>query len=358
MGAAVVFLFHCIQPFNPNEQWHIQNGDRSVILGYGISFLNLWIMQLFMLLAGASAYFALKQRKASQYMRERITRIFLPLVIGILVLVPPQVYAERRIEGRFTGGFLSFYPHFFDGVYPAGNFSWHHLWFLAYLFVYSVIALPLFQILKNYKLPKVFHRPWGLLLFAAPLAVFHVALFWKFPPKNNLVEDWGWHSQLFLVFVYGYLLVSDKSLEKTIQDRWRAFLNLAAGLTIIVFVLRVIPFSEDPNLAWAFYAVKAVFYRFCGWSWIVAILGWGRQRLNQPFPWLEAASREAYPFYILHQTVIVLIASNIVIWPFPIFIKFPLLLVTAGTCTHFLYQTCLKWPVTRIALGIKMPLSR
>jgi len=44
---------------------------------------------------------------------------------------------------------LQFYPRFFERVYPEGNFSYHHLWFLAYLLVYSFLALPLFAALRT-----------------------------------------------------------------------------------------------------------------------------------------------------------------------------------------------------------------
>jgi len=71
--------------------------------------------------------------------------LLVPLCIGIVLLVPPQVYAERRLRGQFQGSFLAFFPHFFEGVYPHGNFSWHHLWFLGHLFLYSLLALPLFR---------------------------------------------------------------------------------------------------------------------------------------------------------------------------------------------------------------------
>ena len=72
------------------------------------------------------------------------------------VVIVPQVYVERisvgmpdRLSPRdFDGSYLAFYPHYFEGVYPQGNFSWHHLWFLAYLLVFSLAALPLFLYLR------------------------------------------------------------------------------------------------------------------------------------------------------------------------------------------------------------------
>lgn len=142
-------------------------------------------MPLFMLIAGSSAYFALRKRGLIEFAKERISRIFVPLILGILLIVPPQVYVERVYRDQFIGSYWAFYPHFFEGIYPQGNFSWHHLWFLAYLLVYSMLAMPLFNFLHNQKGRPIYEKfvvllqkPLGLLLFAIPLALFHVALFW------------------------------------------------------------------------------------------------------------------------------------------------------------------------------------
>ncbi|MBR7551132.1 hypothetical protein KC220_21580, partial [Mycobacterium tuberculosis] len=94
---------------------------------------------------------SLQHRSPGRFAAERFSRIFVPLVFGILLVVPPQVYVERisiGMPGRdspidWSGSYLDFYPTFFTSCcYNHGNFSWHHLWFLTYLFVYSLLLLP------------------------------------------------------------------------------------------------------------------------------------------------------------------------------------------------------------------------
>src|SRR5699024_7100952 len=124
---------------------------------------------------GQSAWHSLARRYPRAFVIERVRHILLPLVGGVLLLVPPQVYLERRLSGRFTGSFLEFYPHFFDGLYPRGNFAWHHLWFLGYLFVFSVAALPLFEWLRRNRGRRGWDRltalaaaPGGLIVLTLP----------------------------------------------------------------------------------------------------------------------------------------------------------------------------------------------
>ena len=102
-------------------------------------------MPLLFVIAGAGMWFALGNRNGGGMVRERSLRLLLPLVAGMLLIVPPQIYFERLFRGQWDGGYLSF---FFERVlqlqpYPQGDFSWHHLWFVAYLYVYVFLLLPL-----------------------------------------------------------------------------------------------------------------------------------------------------------------------------------------------------------------------
>jgi len=124
IATLAVFLFHTARFFDYGW-WHVKNGALDAGLTVFASFLLQWIMPLFFVISGASARFALRRRTPLQFMRERIVRILLPLVAGIFLIVPPQVYLERLSRAEFTGNFLAFYPAYFDGWYGfGGNFAW------------------------------------------------------------------------------------------------------------------------------------------------------------------------------------------------------------------------------------------
>jgi len=79
-------------------------------------------------------------------LRDRVLRLLVPFVSGVLVIVPPQVWVERVGHGAFAGSFFAFYPHYFDGLYGfGGNFAWIglHLWYLLLLFLITVVLAPL-----------------------------------------------------------------------------------------------------------------------------------------------------------------------------------------------------------------------
>ena len=108
----------------------------------------------------------------------------MPLLFGIFVVIAPyQVYLERVHRGQFQGSFWSFYPHYFEGWYgiqEGGNFAWMgiHLWYLEVLFVFSLIALPLFLALRSHTgnrlvgaLSATMKVPGTIFLLAIPIAV-------------------------------------------------------------------------------------------------------------------------------------------------------------------------------------------
>lgn len=315
-----------------------------------------------MLLAGSSTFYALKKRSSLRYLLERVTRILLPLVFGILLVVPPQVYLERRLRGQFDGSFADFYPHFFDGVYPVANFSWHHLWFLAYLFVYSVAGLLCFRVFQFStgqklisELASFFHRRYiGPLMFAIPLIMLHVWLFWSFPQTNALVNDWAWHAQLFSAFVYGYVLVVDARFGATVERRWIEFLLLAVTLTAAVFIFRGIPITQESKSYWYSYAIKGAVYRSASWLWMIAILGVGIRYLNRKFYWLSYASEASHPIYVLHQCAIVFVAYFIVNMHHSVAIKLTYVLVLSVGATMLTYEIARRLSLFRFILGMKL----
>lgn len=319
-----VFVIHVCSPFNPWDHWHIRSPERSRFLGAVVVFMAPWIMPLFMMLAGTSAWYSLRRRANAAYVRDRVTRILIPLIIGVLVLVPPQVYAERRLHGQFAGTFLKFYPRFFEGgIYPVGNFSWHHLWFLGYLFAYSLLALPLFRFWQGERgrrqlewLARISSGPVGLLWLAVPILVERYFFWFVFGRRNLLLADWSGRSILFVLYAYGFVLAAEPGFGLNVDRQWRRFLALGvvgiAGLITLAWI-GAIPSRFPSTSEWwalAFWTVYAV----GAWSWVVAVLGMGRHYLNSETQALERGRRGGLLWYLVHQPVIVLLAAWVVTW--------------------------------------------
>ena len=316
----VVFAIHAAEPFNPWDSWHVVSPERSRLFGEIVFFPAPWIMPLFMVLAGEAAWRALERQPGREYVRDRLLRIGLPLVAGILVLVPPQVYLERRLRGEFDGSFLAFYPHFFDGIYPQGNLSWHHLWFLAFLLAFAVVTVPLFEWLRGPRGRAVLDRVGalcdargGLAWLLLPAVAFRVAVPLLLPVPA-IAYDWSNRVLLLPAFVAGFVLAGEPRVRSAVDRHWRAALGVALVLSAALCgwawpgnVLTRLPHPRSAAgvLLWSAYACAAA-------AWVVALLGGARRYLARPSGALARASEMAYPFYVLHHGFIVAVAYAVV----------------------------------------------
>jgi hypothetical protein len=338
----LVFVVHVLEVFNPWDEWHVANAERSRVLGEVVVLMAPWIMPLVMLLAGVSAWYALPGRRNAAYIGERTRRLLLPLVVGTLVLVPPQVWLERRWRGQFHGSLLEFYPRFFDGIYPTGNFSWHHLWFLAHLYGYSVLALPLFRYLQRgsgkamlARLGRLASAPLGLVWLALPLVLERSLLWGLFPERHMLTSDWSNHALLFVAYVYGFVLAGAPTLGISIDAHWRGAALVACTGTAALMTgtwLGVVPTRLPPPYSLRYLAFWTM-YAWCAWAWMVALLGAARRWLDRPVSRLRHAEPYAYGWYIVHQPVVVAIAYLVIGWRAPILPKVTVLFVTSAIVT-------------------------
>lgn len=357
---ALVFLVHVCEVFNPWDEWHITNEPRSRVIGEVAVLAAPWAMPLMMLLAGVSAWYSLSHRDNAAYVHDRTLRLLVPLVFGTLTLVPPQVYLERRLRGQFSGSFIDFYPTFFHGIYPRGNLSWHHLWFLAHLFAYALITLPLFRYWQRGggrrvldMAARVSAMPGGVLLLAIPLILERNLLWGLAPERHMLASDWSNHALLLAAFVYGFVLASSPWFGRAIDQQWRLCLvvavlgtaSLVAGTWTGILPGRVPPpYSGRYFGFWMLYAI-------CAWAWMVAVLGVGRRWLDHDGAVNRYARRVGYELYIVHQPVIVGFAYVIVQWQAAVAVKFATLLAVSAIVTVLLAEALGRAPIVRTMLG-------
>src|SRR5512139_1879714 len=192
----VVFIFHSGRFFDTGG-WHVKNAETYFGVQVWTTFLANWLMPAIFLVSGASLFFALGSSNG-KFIKDKVLRLLVPLVVGVFTHVAVQVYLERVSHHQFTGTFFEFLPHYFDGLYSSGgNFAWMglHLWYLLILFVFSIALLPLFRWLKGRgarawnKFGDVLSIPLIVYALAAPIALLLVNL----NPRSLLFgsRDWG-----------------------------------------------------------------------------------------------------------------------------------------------------------------------
>jgi membrane-bound acyltransferase YfiQ involved in biofilm formation len=109
-------------------------------------------------------------------------------------------------------------------------------------------------------------------------------------------------------FLIGYLIGRDEGFWNELE-RMRVVTLAAAVVCFGLLMTRDLLVAEG-SFALAD-EVRALITYSNRWLWIIAIFGWGHRLLNRPSPQLSYATQAVYPWYILHQTVTIVIAANV-----------------------------------------------
>ena len=357
----LLIFFHCAMPF-VTFGWEVKNKETSVGLSRLIWWMHQWRLPLLFFICGVGIHFSLKSRSVIGFAAERVVRLFIPLAFAMLFVIPLQVYYEKLQEGLIKGSYASFYPSVWTFIpYPEGTLNWSHMWFVVYLFVFCILLLPVFALFKitffknvKEKLAAILSGPLGAVILVAPLTVYYFTLFIKYPEQQSLVDDWFLFVFSLTLLFYGYLLGgSNRFWESCLKYRYY-YLATAIVCIVILFIkywwIRDIPKKHHEAGLYLYGLLCAVHI----WSLILAVLGFAKKHLNFSNRFLQYANQAVYPFYILHQTIIVAAGYYVVQWPLPIFIKLLILVVICFSTLVILYHFIIKrFVLTRILYGLK-----
>jgi hypothetical protein len=187
-----VFFLHSSMAYVSEWEWHLKNAQTSNLLMEVNFWLGRFRMPLLFFISGTVTYFMLQRRSTGAFIGLRFRRLFIPLVFGMLVIVPPQVYLERLTQG-FKGNFFDFYSSIFTtGAYPKGNLSWHHLWFIVYLFLYDILFAPLFKWIMSESgkqrlsfFNRLANKKWIYLLMLPAIIIFTSLNWYSLKPMTS-----------------------------------------------------------------------------------------------------------------------------------------------------------------------------
>ena len=364
-GAMFFLVFYHTGRLFDLEPWHIKSLESSFAIHVFNRTLDVWQMPLFFLLAGASVWFSLSKRSPREFAWERFLRLFVPLIFGSLIIVPPQVYFERVLYGDFSGSFLAWYPNTFHGIYQEGsadgNFHWSHLWFLAYLFVFSIILLPLFWYLrsedKNSLISRITNflaRPGAIFLPAVPLIIYNITLRPIYGyGHHSLISDWANFLFYITVFFCGFLIVADSRITQVVHKNRFTALFAAIVCTVIIYLLETDTIVLPQAIAGKGWIILLTLYAIDSWLCLIAIMGIGRQLLNFTNRVLRYSADAVLPVYILHQTIIIALGFYVIQWDMPVVAKYFLVAIATLLSSVGIYEIVRRTSVTRVLFGIK-----
>jgi hypothetical protein len=370
----------------------MQGELTTILASLVVSAEFIWIMPAMMFIAGIAIHYSLQRRTPGQFVQERLLRVGIPFLVGLVLANPPQIYYYLKGMEGFQESFLSFYPSFWNIRFslqsfpyflePAGGsptFSVIHLWFLIFLLVYSLLLLPLLIYLRGPTGGRVVERVAGL--FSKRFAIF----LWAIPIA--LLESFfgaiwpsGWSRWIWpFILLYGYLSARDERLTRALV-RHRVAGLVWGTIGVLVFFLGTGMFTTLGVDPWTDRGLPAMAFRLAkgttSWFLVVGVvglathLGQRASRLSRaggragqgdpadrPSFWRRVAAygREAQlPYYVLHQTPIIVIGYYVVQWNVAVLPKFLLISLSSLALTLLAYEIVIRRiPVVRFLFGMK-----
>lgn len=353
-GILLLFPFHSARVFDHWDPFYVKNAELSWGLSWFISIANLWFMPLLFWLAGSACWYALRTKSNNHFIKERFKRLFIPLLVGILIIVPPQGYfAILDHTGKSPDSIFSFLKTFFSDFSDLsgyfGTFTPAHLWFILYLFVFSLAALPIFKITKNEKrkeffntFHKIFSHP---LIFIPIFIVLTVTLGLPAPGGQNPFY-------YFFLFCMGYFTCSDFRYQQMFnQIRLKALILVLILVPIWALLETYNQGVKDNSIV---DILLTLLRTFNVWVGLIAILGFGNKYLNIQHKLLPYLNEAAFPIYIIHQSVLVVLGYYIIRFDIAIIPKFFIIMILTLTLSLLIYDLVIKrTAVTKFLFGVK-----
>ena len=336
----LLFPFHSAYIFNNlNERFYINGTPSEVLTAVNLCVYPWWMTGLFVL-AGISAMYALKKRSAKQFLIERVKRLLIPLIVAIVIIIPPQTYIADVFHKGYTGGYFEHYKVFFtltDFSGYDGHFTPANAWFILFLFIYSIMFLPLLSWYANKK-KKINCKSCNL-----PVLVLLGTLI----TLSDAILNIGGKSlaQFALCFLFGFFIVGDDNVQNTLEKHS----TLLCILWLIFMVLRHV--SHMTSL-WGT-SISYISYYGITCFGILGMIGGGKRCLDKELFFTKYLARAEFALFLIHQTLV--IAIGYIIVPR---IESPYLaciIITLGSVivTIALYEICKRFKITRFLLSIK-----
>ena len=334
----LLFPVHTLMIWNDfGNRFYIWMGENRLLSTLIIS-VNPWFMPLLFVLAGMSARYSLEKRTVRGYILQRTQKLLLPFILGVLLLVPLQTFYARRFFDAYAGGLLEnwryFFTHLTDFSGYDGAFTPGHLWFILFLFLISMISLPLFKYIPDQKAAEKIEKMsiWGIASLSIPLWImYHIGNFGGFSIGKDLT-----------LYLLGYYVISNNAVMETMEKNRRGLVIswcLGTGALVVLY--------------YRFHYYGDLWIDLIGWICILTLLVLGKKYLDRTCRLLRSLNSASYPIYILHQTILVALAYYIAQLHTKIPIQISLICMGTFILTILAYHLIRRIPVVRKIIGIR-----
>ncbi len=361
--------YHAAWIFYPYP-WLLHNNQPILATFAFITILDRYHMQLLFLIAGAAIFFSLGKRSVKSFILERLQRLVVPLIFGMLVVIPPCYWITIKQFWSYQGSLWEFYPLFWKNcLIPfRDGFSSATLWFLWYLVFYTIALSPFLILIRKKvsegffnKLSRPFENPLTFFALFIPIALVQIQIY----ALTTITDENFFVLYYAIFFIYGFFLFSAPGFEKGLNRSGPAAIVIAV-ITMALYMMLVFPDLDNSILGPQFWTnlgsdrgtAGHILFRIlaglCTWSFIISLLYLARKFLNFSNRFVSYGNDLVLPFYIIHATPIILIGWWIIHQPWSLLAKYSLIAVLAFVAVVGICEIIRRMNVTRFLFGMRL----
>ena len=353
LGILFVFIYHSTRFYNV-EEWNIKNVIWYSTVEVWNVFATSFMMPLMFAISGASLFYAMGKGGFGKFIKDKVLRLLVPLLVCVFTHASLQEYLRDKSHGLFTGNYFQFLPQYFrlDRIEWKGE----HLWYLLFLFLFSIILYPLMSWLKGKgrgfltRLESVIAKTGVLYTLMLPPLLLFVLL----GPDSPWMEDNGGYPYIAYLWILllGFLVVSGERVQEKIRQlRW---VSTLVGLALVIGFCTLYTLTPDKDTVSLSLVLAFIMRVFGGWTCVLGFMGLSMQYLTARKPFLEYANEAVLPFYIFHQTILLVVGYFVLQWGIPDVLEWTIIVAISFIIIMVLYEfTVRRFNVMRFLFGMK-----
>lgn len=365
----LLILYH-VGMFYVTWDWHVKSRHASEAIEPLMMLTNPWRLTLLFLVSGIASRFMADKMSAWKFTMARMGRLWPPLLLAVFVIVPPQTYYEivEAVQAvpvgeaaQYAGAVDNFWVRYATG---SGNWcdaegclttpTYNHMWFVAYLILYTLALVILLPVLRRVPKavsvlisgPGLLLTPW-LFMFALRVTLFPI-----FGDSHDFREDWYLHPLYLSVFLFGFAVAKyEPFFEHCVKWRWAALVTALFAWAALVTYFAMHPEGVEPT-EWLRFIMRGV-HELDAWCAIIAAIGFAHRYLrNADGPIRRVLTQAIFPFYLIHQTLIVVAGHYLDELNLPLGGEAPLLIGATVLGCWLFFDLGRRVPVLRVWIGL------
>ncbi len=334
----LLFPVHTFMIWNDyGTKFYVWGGENKLLSSL-IVLVNPWFMAILFVIAGMCAKYALEKRTTKLFLKERIFKLLIPFIGGMLLFVPIQALYARKFFFGYTGNIFEHFKYFFTHITDLSGYDGAltpgHLWFILFLFIISIVAL---FIMKHVSFKKVSERFEKLNIIEIILLFIPVWLMYY-------LGNFGGYSfgKYFSLYLLGYYLFSNETtIEKLVNHK-----KIILGLFCLSQFILVVAYYKC-----SYYG--DLFVNFVGWLGILSCIIIGKCFLNQENKITTYFKKASFPIYILHQTILVIVGYYCLTMLDHRMLQISIILFGSFLLTILCYEIIRKIPILKRLIGVR-----